>query len=393
MVTISHMSAIRVLLDMNLNRPDLAGYLLGIQNAHEGQPSVELILPGLGYRSTVEWIDEGIDGYIGPADRDVSWRLRERKVPTVSLYTLGDVPENQKVFIDMDDWSQQVLKHFDRSGTRRLAIYVTKSPNFRGAHLRHLAFVNAAEKQGRQVITIGSHRLRPWNEPSTPKQLAEHFHRLELALRVLPTPAAIACASDLHAWRIIETCRQIGMRVPQDVAVIGSNRNPAIAEVCRPRLTSVVYNHERLGYEAARLLDRLIKGRPAPKVPIRIPSIGIIPGESTVLQQVGDPLVDQAILHIHEQLASGINVNKLIEGLPASRRALERRFIKTLGRTPAEEVRRIRIERAKSLIATTSRPLSEVAAECGYSALSHLSRDFRNETGKAPSTYRREIRT
>ncbi len=176
----------------------------------------------------------------------------------------------------------------------------------------------------------------------------------------------MVCASDLHAWRVLEACRHTGLRVPDDVAVLGSNRNPAIAELCQPTLSSVVYDVERVGYEAAALLGRLMAGHAGPTHPIHIPPLGIVAAESTAVRAASDPLVDQALAFIQTHREEGIGAAELSDAMPASVRTLERRFNRTLGRSPAAEIRRASIERAKNLLLTTRDPIAVIAAACGY---------------------------
>jgi LacI family transcriptional regulator len=151
----------------------------------------------------------------------------------------------------------------------------------------------------------------------------------------------------------------------------------------------VTFNPERVGYEAAALLERLMAGRSAPREPLLVPPLGVSTRQSTDILAIDDPAVAQAIHHIRRHAFEGITVEDLLREIPLSRRALEHRFRRRLGRTPKEEIQRLRFEEAKNLLASTDLPLARISDRLGYHQAAYLSSVFRREAGLSPSAYRR----
>jgi LacI family transcriptional regulator len=113
---------------------------------------------------------------------------------------------------------------------------------------------------------------------------------------------------------------------------------------------------------------------------------------STDLLAIDDADVSATVRFIRARATDGINVEDVLRAVPLSRRVLESRFEKLLGRTPHEEITRVQIERVKELLAETDLPLAEVAHRAGYKHIEYMSVVFKRETGRSPSQYRREVR-
>jgi LacI family transcriptional regulator len=149
-------------------------------------------------------------------------------------------------------------------------------------------------------------------------------------------------------------------------------------------------NLPRNGYEAARLLARLMDGETPPSEPVMIEPWGVVTRQSTDTLGCKDPVVDQAIRYIEINYAKPIGVSDVIAAVSVSRRSLERRFRDLLNRSPREEINRVRVERARALLSETELTLAEIAERCGYTYLSHLSSAFKSETGLTPSAFRKQ---
>jgi LacI family transcriptional regulator len=208
-------------------------------------------------------------------------------------------------------------------------------------------------------------------------------------LRGRPKPLGLVAANDLHGFRALDACRRAALAVPEEVAVVGADEDPELCELSDPPLSSVRFDAEGAGYEAAALLDRLMRGRAAPGAPTRVPPLGVTARQSTDMLAIDDPGVARAIHEIRRRAFEGVKVGDLVSGLPLSRRALEHRFRKLLGRTPKEEIQRLRLERAKDLLATTKLPVERIAERLGYHQAAYFSAAFRRETGVAPGRWRR----
>jgi LacI family transcriptional regulator len=216
--------------------------------------------------------------------------------------------------------------------------------------------------------------------------------RLLRWLRELPKPAAVFACHDVWALQVIEACRLGGLRVPEDVAVLGVDNDDLICELARPSLSSVVVPAERVGYEAAALLERLLAGAAPPRDPVLIPPPGVVARQSSDALAITDPDVAAALRHLRGHAAGPLRVADILRAVPVSRRALERRFRAALGRGLAEEIRRVRVERAKDLLVATDLTMAEVAEQAGFASQQQLSRVFLRETGATPTAFRRQVR-
>ncbi len=157
-----------------------------------------------------------------------------------------------------------------------------------------------------------------------------------------------------------------------------------------PPLTSVAYDLERIGFEVAALLDRLMSGQSPPEEPVYVEPLGVVTRQSTDTIAISDPKLAAAVRYIREHACDGINVPTVARQAGLSRRALERRFQKYLGRAPHNEILRLQLRRVKSLLTETDLPLKAIAIKAGFARASHLAVIFRKKTGQTPGEYRRE---
>ena len=217
--------------------------------------------------------------------------------------------------------------------------------------------------------------------------------RLDAWLQQLPKPVGIMASDDNRARDVIEACHRAGLRVPDDVAIVGAGNDPLICDMTDPPLSSVAIAAERVGYESARLLAQLMAGQPPQAAhPTVIPPVGMVVRFSTKSLTSADAEVAQAIEFIRDQVHAGISVDDVLRVVPLSRRTLEMRFRGALGRSPAEEIRRVRIERAKRLLVETDAGMAADAQASGFSSANQLCETFRREAGVSPTRYRRQFR-
>jgi LacI family transcriptional regulator len=165
-----------------------------------------------------------------------------------------------------------------------------------------------------------------------------------------------------------------------------------ICEVCFPRLSSVELGSSRIGYEAAALLDRMMAGESPPKEDVCVEPVEIVTRQSTDTLAIDDPEIAQAARLIREQACRRLTVARVASLLGLSRRVLEQRFQSALHRNPREEVIRVRMERARSLLSGTEMAMASVAKESGFTSLAYFSRAFRRQNGLTPREYRKRHR-
>jgi LacI family transcriptional regulator len=179
--------------------------------------------------------------------------------------------------------------------------------------------------------------------------------------------------------------------VPDDVAVVGVDNDDVFIDLTDPPLSSVALQTDRLGYAAGELLARLLDGHKAPQHPVLVPPGELLVRRSSDTMAIDDPVVADALRFIRQHLSEQVGVKQLLAAVPVSRSSLDARFLRALGRTAAEEIRRARIAQAKHLLSASDLPISEVAGYAGFSCARRLSEVFHRETGTIPTAYRRQF--
>jgi len=208
-------------------------------------------------------------------------------------------------------------------------------------------------------------------------------------IRSLPKPVAVFTCGDMNGRHVVDTCRRCGVRVPEEVAVVGVDNDELLCELAAVQLSSVAVPTQKKGYEAARMLDRLIHGESV-QTPVIIQPTHVVTRHSSDIQATDDPLVGQTMRLIFEHAGDPIDVGYLLDKLCVSRRTLERRFQVAIGRSPAEEIRRVHVERAKRLLEQTQLSITEVAGASGFTDINRLGAAFRQHVGTTPSAYREQ---
>jgi LacI family transcriptional regulator len=220
----------------------------------------------------------------------------------------------------------------------------------------------------------------------------EQLHHLGSWIKELPKPVGVMACYDFRGQQVLDACRRIGVAVPDEVAVIGVDNDDLLCELSHPPLSSVIPNTHRTGYEAARLLDEMMSGKKVRGETHLIPPLGIATRQSTDVLAIGDRNVARAVHFIRQHACDGIKVKDVLKAVPHSRTLLEGRFKKLIGRTPHEEILRVRLDRVKQLLIETDLPLEQIAERAGFPHVEYLSVAFRREVGVPPSQFRSQNR-
>ena len=215
-------------------------------------------------------------------------------------------------------------------------------------------------------------------------------HRVHRWMRDLPKPAGILASNDIAARELADICRQLGLRVPDEVSLLGVDNDDLECGLASPPLSSVALPARQVGYDAAKLLDSLILGKPAPREPWFLPPLGVVTRQSTDARAIRDPAVVAAIDFIRAHAAEAIHVDQIASHVVQSRRMLEYKFRDQLGHTILDEIRRVRVGRVKELLAGTDLSMPAIARRTGFSTPQRMAIVFGQLTGQTPSAYRRQ---
>jgi LacI family transcriptional regulator len=271
-------------------------------------------------------------------------------------------------------------KHLLERNFRQLAF--CGDDRFNWSRWRGEHFQRAASAAGVPCATYepSSAALRDWDA------MEDEMGRWLLSL---PRPVGVMACYDIRARHVLDACRRVGLAVPDDVAVLGVDNDEFLCNLADPSLSSIATDARRTGYEAAALLDRLMSGREKQRGQgVFVEPLGVVTRRSTDVLSIGDVDISSAVRLIRENAYQGITVKDVLEEVPLSRRVLEGRFRKLLGRTPHEEIARVRLERVCQLLRETQLPLTEVAGRSGFRNAEYLATAFRREFQVSPSAYR-----
>ncbi len=307
---------------------------------------------------------------------------------------LEDVP-----WVETDDRAiaRLAAEHLIERGFKNLAF--CGLPQFNWSRWREEHFASVVRQTNCQFYAYPQARIsrarrkeRDRDEFYTKQADSESTQRSSLArwLLELPRPIGIMACYDIQAQRLLDVCRELDISVPEEIAVIGVDNDRLLCDLASPSLTSVVPNSHQAGLEAAQILDRLMRGEVVPPAAHLIKPLGIQTRQSTDVFAIDDPLVVQALRYIREHACEGINAGDVVKRFDLSRRVLEHRFQRKVGRTPHEEIIRVRIARVKELLAQQGLTLEEIAQRTGYQHIEYLSAAFKRLTGLSPSQFRTE---
>ncbi|OGV71853.1 MAG: hypothetical protein A3K19_01115 [Lentisphaerae bacterium RIFOXYB12_FULL_65_16] len=211
-------------------------------------------------------------------------------------------------------------------------------------------------------------------------------------IRGLPKPVALMACSDARARHVLEACRRIGACVPDEVAVIGVDNDELMCELAIPPLSSVIQGTDRLGYEAAELLDQLMSGeKPACRRRV-IEPLGIATRQSTDTLAITDAHLSEVIRYVRDHACTGLTVPDVAKAVHMARSTLEKRFQRGLGRSVHAEIERVRLQRLRELLQGTDLSLKEISDRTGFSTVQYMTHVFRRLTGTTPAQYRRANR-
>lgn len=327
------------------------------------------------------------DGFIAhiftPAVGDM---LRKRRRPVVNVS--GVLPELPfpRVVVDHEAVGRMAARHLLERGLRHFAFL---------GYPRH-AFSVGRENGFRSEVEAAGHRMAVFLDRKQsigdPTKLWRWNQDLLAWLESLPKPLGLLTSHDNQGVQVSEYCRHLDLHVPEEVAIVGVDNDDWLCELARPALSSVALPCERIGHEAARMMEQILSGERPAASRLVLPPVRLVVRASSDIQALPDADVADALRYIREHADRPIMVADLLAAVPVSRRSLERRFRRHLRRGIWEEIRRAHLQRAQMLLIDTDLPMSIVAQRSGFGDSRQLSIVFRQDTGETPTHFRRRHR-
>lgn len=207
-------------------------------------------------------------------------------------------------------------------------------------------------------------------------------------LTKLPQPNGLMACNDSCGQMVLRFCSELGIIVPEQIAVVGVDNDDMICELCDPPLSSVDANFEKMGYAVAAAMALLIQGERHSTSSQLVEPLGVVLRESTDVQTIPDREVAAALHFIRQHACEGIGVEDVSRAVRLSRSTLECRFTRLVGCPPRTEIARRQFERIQRLLVQTEFPLKKIADIAGFDYPETMCRLFKRHTGQSPIAYR-----
>ncbi|TPH04205.1 xylose operon transcription regulator XylR [Haemophilus haemolyticus] len=328
-----------------------------------------------------------IDGIIADFDDPKTVELLQHTlIPTIAVgssYKQVDFyPHFPYVATDNAALVEMALSHLQEKGLSQFAFYGLQVNTHKHWSIeRRDAFVELMEKNHYPIYLYEGVQVHAQN-------WLEEQQKLIVWLKSLPSHTGIIAVTDARARHLLQACEYSKIAVPEELCVIGIDNEELIQYLSRVSLSSVEQGAREIGYQAAKLLHKLLNGQKAPSTPILIPPITVHTRNSTDYRSLSDPLVIQAMHYIRHRACHGIKVEQVLDHLEISRSNLEQRFKNEMDRTIHQVIHEEKIARAKNLLEQTDISIQEIADICGYPSVQYFYSVFKKEFEMTPKEFR-----
>jgi LacI family transcriptional regulator len=320
---------------------------------------------------------------VGECCQGIAGILRKIARPVVSTCLILTAPDFHQVACDEASIGSMAARHLLERGLRNFGYFGPpwNSPTIN----REGGFCQTLRGLSHTVSTC---YVRPAGKDTRIGTFESKKHVLQW-VRQLHRPAGIFAPLDTWALWLCGVCRQEGIKVPEEIAIIGAGDDQLLCELSHPSISSIVFPYERVGYEAAAMLDRLINREPVSDKPFFLPAVGTVTRQSTDVWAVADPDLTPAINYMREHISEAVKIKDVLRHTRLPRWSFERKFRAALGQSPAQEIRCMRIAMAKTLLSgNPEMKLASVAHRCGFSNVAHFSNAFHQATDLTPAAWR-----
>ncbi len=312
--------------------------------------------------------------------KELDRHLKRMAVPIVNI-GYGGPPDVPSVAADGRLIGQMAAEHFSSRGFRNFAYFMWSRSG--GEVPRWEGFRDALAQLGHTAHLIG-----PLHDSHMSPPRADLYRYLSVQLEALAKPVGVFCEYDDHSISVLDAALMSDLRVPEQVAVLGVDNDELRCPFAPIPLSSIDNNEERIGYEAAKLLDGVLQGQPTSTEPVLIPPRSVIVRQSTNILAIPHEEVAMALRLIWQHYTEPIDVIRVAERVPLSYPQLHATFVKHVGHSMAEELTRRRLEHAQRLLSSTEMKVSEIARLSGFGSSDRIGRVFMRKLKMSPSDYR-----
>jgi LacI family transcriptional regulator len=343
-----------------------------------------IALPTLQIMPTLRaWKPSGVIAHVDR--RELIPALRRLRTPVINICNALAATPFPRVGLNNNLVGRLAAEHYLQRGLSDFAFV---------GDCRNL-YVRDRREAFRAAVMASSHATLAVFDAPSPTHWGENWalteKRLHRWMMALPKPVGVLTANDQLGLQLTEVCRMIGLRVPDEVSIVGVDNDELICQLSNPPLSSISGGGEQTGHAAAAMLDRCMRGD-VPREPVLLPPAGLIARQSSDILTIKDPDVQNAVRFIREHAIHPLAVDDVLGEVHLSRRSIERKFRSLLGRTLLEEIRRVRLDHVKRLLNETDRTVADIAEQTGFSSPERLTIVFRDAMGVVPTMYREQFR-
>ncbi len=321
---------------------------------------------------------EGDGAVVMIRDESLINHIRDLQIPAVDLGSM--YPETSWMGRVMTNDSARAKMALDHFRTRQLQHFACYAPVIG-------RYPKRRSEQFRNMVREAGYECHAFEAEQAGTSIVDR-ESLAQWLQELPRPVGIFASDPYPARQLAEVCMHRGIDVPGEIAILSGDEDELLCGVMSPQISSIELASHRIGFEAARMLDNIIRTGQVPAEPVQIDPLRVCSRRSTDYLAIGDPDLKNVVRLIWEHAADGVQVSDLVRAAAMSRRKMEQRFREVLGRTPAEEIRRVKLEQARQMMVTTSMSVAAIALSCGFSSGPYLAHAFRKQYGITPSELR-----
>jgi LacI family transcriptional regulator len=324
-----------------------------------------------------------IDGIIMREQKNIR-PILQRRIPVIFASFLKEsIPGCSRLASDDNKIGQLAAVHLLERGFRHFA-YLGYEGLFWSDNRRE-SFRNHLRQAGYAVNVFGSNINKASRSKTNQLKATTEW------LLSLPSPVGLMACNDDCALEALEICQQAGLKVPEEIAILGADNDELVCSLSRPPLSSVSLDLENAGFQAAALLDRMMEGKSRRPQIIPVKARHVVTRHSTDVLAVDDPVIVEAIRFIRDNIRRPIQVSDILNRIAVSRRGLYDKFKKTLGCSVYRYIKRTRVEHIEQMLTVTDIPIGQIALDMGFPSSDHISAYFRSEKGCNPLEFRKRI--
>lgn len=331
------------------------------------------------------WQPDGLLSFLEDEELDRFFALHAKPCPVVSMCNARPRPGVAVVSGSFAAEVKVAVEHFRQQGLRSIVMLMLEGHH---ATMEQTFLRIARPPAGLRGVFLEIADPALLDDPEQP--VVPVSEPLAAWLESLPKPSGVFCPEVGGGGYVIRVCRALGLRIPEDIAVIGSD-DADLSLASHPTLTSVIPVGEKIGFEAARLLVKMMEGKPSPRESVRFDAMDLRVRQSTGLQRAHLCDIAGALDHINQHACGGLTVAQLLKATQrVSGKTFHTHFKQATGMTPGEAIQHRKLEEARRLLAGTRLSLTLVAEQCGFGSSSDFARRFRAVEGLAPSAFRQQ---